>query len=130
MLDTQAADALVIMLTRHPLNEVLRDGRAGELRLHHSRQASCVRDWHEAGQDGDVDAGRRHALDELEIKAVVEEHLSDQEVAAGFHLELQVSHLVVPVGAFEMTLGAARRAEPEAVSGFADEGHEVTRVGQ
>lgn len=73
------------------------------------------RDGHDAGDDGDVDAGEITAFAEVEEVVVVEEELGADVVRAGVDFLLQVIHLEKPVGRFGVSFWEASDSDPERV---------------
>jgi hypothetical protein len=98
----------------------------------HARDAldlGGVRDGHDAGDDRDRDASLAGALDEVEVVAVVEKELGDDEVDARPYLGQKVLHVAVEVAALRVALGIAGpgQAQPFSVA-LPDEGHQVGGV--
>ena len=84
---------------------------------------------HQPGDDRDVDAGGARALDEVEIDAIVEEKLGDDEVEAGVDLGLEVPDVLIEVAALHVPLGVAGAAQAERVAeALADVVHQVGGV--
>src|SRR4029077_5820225 len=67
---------------------------------------------------------------QVEIEAVVEEKLGDEEIGARLHLEAHVAKLVLDVGALGVLLRAACGADAEPVAVAVHEGHQVAAVNE
>ena len=65
-------------------------GMLAPRQLRHALDAGDGANRHEPGDDRDRDAGGARARDEVEVDAVVEEQLGDDEVEAGVDLGLEV----------------------------------------
>ena len=93
-----------------------------------------VGDRHEAGEDRHVDPRGARAPDELEVTAVVEEELRDEEVRARFDLQLAVAQVLRQVPRLGMTLRIAGASDAEIdaarVRHLPRELHQVVRVGE
>src|SRR5689334_9766917 len=81
----------------------------------------------DARHDRRGDPRLRGALEQLEIIAVVEEHLSDRPGSAGIELALEVIDLDVPAGRLRMLFGISGDRDIE-VSNLADAGNELGRA--
>src|ERR1700732_4938177 len=81
-----------------------------------------------AGAARPINTRRSRPRHEVEVVAVVEEQLRDEEVGAGVNLEFHVAELVVEIRALRMLLGAACGADSEAVAVAAHECDQVAAV--
>ena len=85
---------------------------------------------HDAGHDGDGDAGGAAFFHEAVIDGVVEEELGGDEVGAGVDFAFKVGEVDFEGGGFGMFFGIAADAEAEArLAGF-QEGDEVAGVAE
>src|SRR5690348_11343733 len=130
LLDTVAhaelADRLVV--GRLVDRQLQRMRNAGAGHRGHDVQGAPARDRHQTRHDRQLDAGVARATHEVEVKGIVEEQLRDEKVRSALHLQSHVAHLVVEVRAFGVFLGAASRADAEAVAAALHEGDQVARV--
>ena len=98
-------------------------GEAGEL--------GEVGDRHDAGQDGDVDAPGRAAIDEAKVGIRVIEILGDGTVGASLDLALEVGQVLIGIGGLGMDLGVGRHLDAEMVAGLlTDEGDQFVGVAE
>ncbi len=112
--DAEIGDRLLVAAARLQLG-LERGRKLGGGELGHPLDAVEREDRHHAGDDRDGDPDRARPLDEVEVEAVVEEHLRDQEGRAGVDLRLQVPQVVVGRGRVDVRLGEGRAADGEVV---------------
>src|SRR6266571_2972299 len=115
--------------------------RRGELRRHvraaHGREALHlldVGDGHDARDDRHVDPRGARPPDEVEVAAVVEEELGDEELGAGVHLLLAVAQVGLQVARLDVPLRIAGAADAERAAlrlgHLAHQLHQLVRVAE
>ena len=99
----------------------------GAAHLREALDLSGVGDGHDAGDNGRIDVFRPYPRYELEVVALIEEELGDDEVAARVDLALEIAQVVLGARRLGMHLGVAGAADTEVLA-LADEGDELIGV--
>src|SRR6266850_2952836 len=93
-----------------------------------------VGDGHDARDDGDLDPRGARPAYEVEVPAVLEEELGDEELRAGVHLLLAVAQVGLQVARLDVALGIARAPDAQRpalrVRDFPHQLHQLARVAQ
>jgi len=99
----------------------------GAAHLRHPLDLADLRDRHDPRDDRHVDARRPGPAEEVEVAAVVEEQLGDQEIDTGSDLLGEMPQIVLRAARMDVRLGEAGGADRERVAG-GDQLDELTRV--
>src|SRR5260370_38180755 len=98
--------------------------------MDHDRLRATAWDGNQAGTYRHIDSGGSSARDQVEIEAVVEKQLRDEEIGARLHFHPHVSEFVLQVGALRVLFRAACGTDAKPVAVAAHECHQVAAVNQ